>query len=289
MDTAFLIVMILIFLCAMYETVWILCKKEANLKPEYYEVTAVSEMGTRPDQQDALWFSGMQDIQSCAKIYDEDACLAVVADGMGGLKNGGMISHIIAEEMKNAFFSSDRPEEPVAFLQNALWKINKSVEQYLSEHGNENGGSTIVAAYIHEGSLYFLSVGDSRIYLVHHGRIQQLNIEHTFGNDLDDLAMRGLISEEEAKNNPQRGALTSYVGMEEIKKIDGNIKPISLEKGDVVLLMSDGVYRSVDEDKLLAYAEEKDCRRITMGIKEEVMFRHKSKQDNYSVIAIRVL
>lgn len=289
MNMVFLFIMILVFFCAMLETARILCQKEKKNQPEYYELSAVSEVGTRKEQQDALWFSGMQDMQSFVKATADDSCLAVVADGMGGMKNGGVVSRMVTEGMKTAFSSADRPKEPVAFLQKTLWEINQSVEHYFSECENEKGGSTVVAVYLDQGFLYYLSVGDSRVCLVHKGQIYQLNVEHIFGNDLDDLAARGMISAEEARCNPQRSALTSYVGMEEISRIDGNEKPIPLEKGDVILLMSDGVFRSVSEEKLLACAAEKDCRRITGKIKEEVVSCHKAKQDNYSVVAIRVL
>lgn len=289
MNMVFLFIMILAFFCAMLETARILCQKEKKNQPEYYELSAVSEVGTRKEQQDALWFSGMQDMQSFVKTTADDSCLAVVADGMGGMKNGGVVSRMVTEGMKTAFSSADRAKEPVAFLQKTLWEINHSVEHYFSECENEKGGSTVVAVYLDQGFLYYLSVGDSRVCLVHKGQIYQLNVEHIFGNDLDDLAARGMISAEEARCNPQRGALTSYVGMEEISRIDGNEKPIPLEKGDVILLMSDGVFRSVSEEKLLACAAEKDCRRITGKIKEEVVSCHKAKQDNYSVVAIRVL
>lgn len=289
MNMVFLFIMILVFFCAMLEAARILCQKEMKNQPEYYEISAVSEVGTRNEQQDAVWFSGMQDMRSFVKTAADASSLAVVADGMGGMKNGGVISRMITEGMKTAFLSTGRTKDPVAFLQKTLWEINHNVNHYLSECENEKGGSTIVTVYLYRDFLYYLSVGDSRVCLVHNGQIYQLNVEHIFGNDLDDLAARGMISAEEARCNPQRGALTSYVGMEEITRIDGNERPILLEKGDVVLLMSDGVFRSVSEEKLLECAAERDCRKITGKMKEEVVSCHKAKQDNYSVVAIRVL
>lgn len=289
-DILFLIIMLIVFLTAMIASLWILCaKRHKGGIPQVYLVTAVSELGKREEQQDAVWFSGMQEQLPYVRIQAEDDCLAVVADGMGGLKNGGVISHIIAEGMRDAFFSPDRPKEPVPFLQNALWKVNQSVNAYLDICGNENGGSTIITAYLYEGRLYFLSVGDSRIYLVHENHISKLNIEHTFGNELDDLAMQGVISKEEAQQNHQRAALTSYVGMGDITKVDGNVEPIPLEKGDMVLLMSDGVFGTISEKELLACAKEKNITDTTERIKEAVEACGKLKQDNYSVIAIRVL
>ena len=92
-DILFLIIMLIVFLTAMIASLWILCaKRHKGGIPQVYLVTAVSELGKREEQQDAVWFSGMQEQLPYVRIQAEDDCLAVVADGMGGLKNGGVIS-----------------------------------------------------------------------------------------------------------------------------------------------------------------------------------------------------
>lgn len=290
-DIFFLVIMCIVFVIGMIFSLWILLRTPAKEESETgmgYYCAALSEIGKREEQQDALWFSHMEESRDC---------LAVVADGMGGLKNGGVISGIITTQMRNALFAPDRPEEPVMFLQNALWKVNEHVNAYLDTCPNENGGSTIVAAYIREQKLYFLSVGDSRIYLVRNHTIKKLNMEHNFGNQLDDLARQGIISVEEARENRQRAALTSYVGMGDITKIDGNVEPIRLEKDDIVLLMSDGVFGTLRDEEILACAEfggkrsahkgAEACEQLVGRLKEQVEARGKLKQDNYSVVAIR--
>lgn len=251
---------------------------------------AVSEIGRRAEQQDSYWISGMEDTRqktSFVQVHADDDCLAIVADGMGGMKNGGQISRIVTNEMKEAFFFQHRPEEPLDFLQNALWRVNERVNAYLDEH--DDGGSTIIAAYIRERKLYYLSVGDSRVCLICHGSMKKLNVEHNFGNELDDLARSGLISEEEARQNKQRAALTSYIGMGDISKVDGNSEPIPLKKGDCVLLMTDGVFGTLSDEEILKCAREKDCRKIVAEIRRMVEKHGKPKQDNYSAIAIQIL
>lgn len=294
-DILFLVIMFIVFITAMAVSFMILIRTpldDGNRKVTGYVCASLNEIGKREEQQDALWFSHMEESKDC---------LAVVADGMGGLKNGGIISEIIATQMKNAFFAPDRLSEPVQFLQHALWVVNENVNAYLDTCGNDNGGSTIVAAYISGQKLYYLSVGDSRIYLIHNHTITKLNLEHNFGNELDDLARRGMISFDEARQNRQRAALTSYVGMGDITKIDGNVEPILLEKGDVILLMSDGVFGTLDDCEILACTDfkksrgskkQKDsefCEQLVCRIKQQVEGHGKMKQDNYSVVAIRLI
>lgn len=324
----FLIIGVIILIFIVIITVlmiWNKNRKRGIAESGGYQIAAVSGIGKRAEQQDAIWFSGMSEDMTDRYAHDreaaasaeqseanpilgcfvqkEDECIAIVADGMGGLQNGGAISRLIVNVMREAFFYPDKPREAVAFLQNALWKINESVNEYLAFGINENGGSTDVTVYIKNRQLYYLSVGDSRVYLVHtcgiRGKkknsskrqswIRKLNLEHNFGVELDDLAQRGMISEEEARENIRRSALTSYVGMGEITKVDGNTIPILLEEGDIVLLMSDGVFNTISEQEILQCAQESSSRKIVSQIDKRIAKAEKMKQDNYSVIAIRVV
>lgn len=265
-------------------------KKRAKKKREIcFSIAGISGIGAREDQQDAMWFSGMSDESadfSEANVPGNGSCLAVVADGMGGLAGGGEISRLVTEGMRNAYFAPDKPAQPVYFLQNALWKVNEEVNRYLI--GRQPGGSTIIAACVMDQKLYYLSVGDSRVYLYHKNSLRQLNIEHNYGRDLDELVRRGAISETEAKTHVQRAALTSYVGMGTISQVDGNEAPISLEIGDVVMLLTDGAFRTVSDEELARCASRDSAEEIVRAIARAVVWEKKQRQDNYTAVAIRM-
>ncbi len=254
-----------------------------------FSLAGISEIGARNDQQDAMWFTGMDEEQPEffeTVIPASENCLAVVADGMGGLADGGEISRLITGKMRDAFLAPDRPGEPVYFMQNALWKVNEGVNRYLE--GKEPGGSTVVAAYLTGKQLYYFSVGDSRIYLYHKHSLCQLNVEHNYGSDLDELARQGVISEIEARTNIQRTALTSYVGMGTIARVDGNELPIAVEKGDVILLLTDGIFRTLPEGELVRCAAKDSAEEIVRSIARAVVWEKKQRQDNYTAVAIRI-
>ncbi len=260
--------------------------KKQNLS---LSIAGISEIGARSSQQDAMWFSGMSDEKeefSKAEIPETENCLAVVADGMGGLAGGSEISRLVAEGMRDAYLAPDRPEEPVYFLQNALWKVNGNVNRYLA--GKEPGGSTVIAAYVTDRKLYYLSVGDSRVYLYHKKSLYQLNLEHNYGRDLDELARKGMITDLEAKTNIQRAALTSYVGMGDISRVDGNEIPIALNKNDVVLLLTDGIFRTLSDEELARCASRGSAEEIARAVARAVVWEGKQRQDNYTVVAIRL-
>lgn len=252
-------------------------------------LAGISEIGARSEQQDALWFSGMSGEQtgfSSGERCGGESALAVIADGMGGLSDGAQISELITETMRNLYLAQDRAKEPVPFLQQSLWRTNEAVNQYLT--GKAPGGSTMIAAYIEDKKLYYCSVGDSRIYLWHKKRLCRLNVEHNYGYDLDELARRGVITQEEAEGDIRRAALTSYIGKGVLDRVDGNEIPIVLEKGDVILLLTDGTFRTVSDDELARCAGRESAEEIAQAVARAVVWEQKPRQDNYTIIAIRI-
>ncbi len=252
-------------------------------------LAGISEIGARADQQDSMWFSGMSGERlecSAAEFAESESVFAVIADGMGGLSNGGEISRLITGEMQSACIAEDREKSPVPFLQRSLWRANETVNQYLSD--KEPGGSTVIAAYIEDRKLYYCSVGDSRIYLWHKKQLCRLNVEHNYGRELDELAWKGAITELEARANPRRSALTSYIGKGMLDQVDGNEIPIDLEKGDVILLLTDGVFRTVSEEEIARCAAKETAEEAARAVARSVVWEHRQYQDNYTVIAIHI-
>ena len=257
-------------------------------------LAGMSEIGARAEQQDAMWFSGMPDpgaelaagALAAGECAGGESAFAVIADGMGGLSDGAKISGMVAEGMRDAYLSEDRAGEPVPFLQQSLWRVNEAVNQYLA--GKEPGGSTVIAAYIEDQKLYYCSVGDSRIYLWHKKQLCSLNVEHNYGHDLDELARRGVITEAEAKADVRRAALTSYIGKGILDQVDGNEIPILLERGDVILLLTDGTFRTVSDEELARCAARESAEQIVQAIARAVVWEQKQRQDNYTIVAIRI-
>lgn len=195
--------------------------------------------GQRNDQQDEFWFSDIEDHQFIA----HGGVLAVVADGMGGLEKGGEASCLAARVFGAAYLDKKSSQTIPNGLKNALDEANEAVcalSHSINEYGNV--GTTLVAAVIAGPSLYWLSVGDSRLYLFRQGELTQLTHDHSYGEKLKAHVAAGLLSAEEADNSPDRHALTSYVGLPVIVEIDSNLKPFCLEPDDWLLLCSDGLH-----------------------------------------------
>lgn len=238
-------------------------------------------MGARENQQDSFSIS---DISNKA-LRDKKGIFAVVADGMGGLTDGDKISTMVTTSMLKHF-----NEKPFQFsleieLLNMLITANNEVNHLLNRVRVVKSGTTVVSVIISQNKLYWISVGDSRICLIRKGALIQLNREHIYGPELDEKAVLGEISFEEAQNNPQRAALTSYLGMGRLAKIDRNINPLQLVSGDRVILMSDGIFKTLSDEEILLAMQAPPNENMD-SIEQTILLKNKPLQDNFTAIIL---
>ena len=202
--------------------------------PDELEASAATVIGTRQDQQDSL----------C--LHPVDAGIAaVVCDGMGGLSNGKLASATAADAFLEAVTHAPAERLPDVFAQ-TLEAINEAVRQKAP-----GGGSTLVGAVVSGMQLFFCSVGDSKLYIFRDGEMVCATRAHNFGFLLDERLRRGQISPEEyQKELPRAEALVSYLGAPFLQYADISRTPIALQPGDIIMLCSDGLYRSIPEPRL---------------------------------------
>jgi protein phosphatase len=141
-----------------------------------------------------------------------------------------------------------------AFLAEASNRMNRAV----CELGGGDGsvGTTMTAVVIDDDKLFWASVGDSRIYIFREGKIIQVTRDHNYRLTLNEMAARGEISEDEASGHESAEALISYLGMGELELLDINAAPFSLMHGDIVLLCSDGLTKSLSDGEIAAVIAE---------------------------------
>lgn len=235
----------------------------------------VHGIGAREDQQDSYSISDLTD--------QSRGVMAVVADGMGGLSNGSLVSGILAKTFRERFRTAS-PETPAddILVETALY-ANAEVNRALSSSGKS--GSTLVSVLIRDGRLHFLTVGDSHLYLYRNGALLLLNREHVYSEELAVKAVNRMIPTERIKNDRQAKSLTSYFGIGNIPYIDRSANGIRLVKGDKLLLCSDGVYGTLSEDRLedsLSLPVTEAAREIDEGIR----FADAPHQDNYTALIL---
>lgn len=235
-------------------------------------------IGQREQQQDAFGFSDLDH----ADLVTRQGALAVVADGMGGMAMGQEASNLAKKVMLESFEQNGHLPPDQVLLQ-SLKTANDAVYHMASEAGLAHQvGTTLVAVLIRDGFLYWISVGDSRIYLFRNHELAPLNIEHTYARHLLQEIKSGQLTPEQAALHPERQALTSFVGMERLIEIDRNIKPFVLLPGDRLMLCSDGVHGTLTDHELgdILTVHQEDA---AEAIVNYVLDRNIPHQDNATV------
>ena len=248
-----------------------------------YRVGSVHDIGRRNMQQDSFGVSDLED----QKVLKEKGLLAIVADGMGGLSDGERMSQLVVVNMLQGFDEASPTDPSPSILMGLLDRATKEVNNDLGPEKIGKCGSTVVATIIKDNRLSYISVGDSHIYVWRQGNLIKVNKDHNYAAELDELASRGEISVEEAMSDPQRAALTSFIGMGELEMVDQNITPFELHPRDRILLMSDGIYGTLGDEKITDLMNN-PIRQSCLLMDNEIRTMDRKNQDNYTCVIVEI-
>ncbi len=176
-----------------------------------------------------------------------DLGLWVVADGMGGHDAGDFASQTVVGELDQI-----SPAASARALLSAMEARVIAANEVLFTAANESGGvigCTLVALMIYEDAFACVWSGDSRIYRVRHGAIEQVTRDHTEAQDLID---HGTLTPEEARTWPRKNVITKAIGvfdLPQLEMIQGRI-----EDGDIFVVCSDGLTEHVEDHEILQAA-----------------------------------
>ncbi len=176
--------------------------------------------------------------------HNEDSLLVapplfVVCDGMGGHEAGEVASEMAIRTMEDLADSIKDAASMTSAVEAANLNVLKAPRQGI---GREGMGTTMTAAKITGERVMIAQVGDSRAYLLHNGRIQQLTRDHSL---MADLIEAGQITETEARFHPNRSVITRAIGSDPYMQPD--IYELNLSSGDRLLLCSDGLNAMLDD------------------------------------------
>ena len=182
---------------------------------------------------------------------DRHTILAVVCDGMGGAKSGNIASRLAIDvfvaEVKNSYKPSMSQEQVSQLLRSALDLANVTVYEQARQFEEFAGmGTTLVAALLCGKNATIINVGDSRCYHITSSDIRQITVDHSVVQMMVD---RGELTAEEARNYPGRNLITRAVGTE--PTVESDIFAIWVERGEALLLSSDGLHNEVEDQEIL--------------------------------------
>lgn len=171
--------------------------------------------------------------------------LFIVADGMGGHNGGDFASRFCIENVRD-YIADNKGNSIISTIRSAIKTANERIRERAGKDERLTGcGTTIVLATIKDDILYIANVGDSRLYVLQNESLSQITEDHSL---VEEMIKSGIIKKEEARFNPHKNKVTRALGAEPDIEVD--FFEVKLEKGDRVLLCSDGVSNMMDEETL---------------------------------------
>ncbi|WP_251213351.1 Stp1/IreP family PP2C-type Ser/Thr phosphatase [Adlercreutzia murintestinalis] len=168
--------------------------------------------------------------------------LYVVCDGMGGHAAGEVASEMAVDVIAQRAPVTVDAEQLGQAVEEANLAIIRAAAHGI---GREGMGTTCTAAMLEGTRLVIAQVGDSRAYLLHGGRMQQLTRDHSL---VADLVESGQITAQEARTHPNRSVITRALGSDPRMQCD--LYEMNVDEGDRLLLCSDGLYSMIDDAQI---------------------------------------
>ncbi len=191
-------------------------------------------------------------------VLTNDINLFIVADGMGGHLAGDTASKmavsIISEYILENYESSNLPEiitKAIDLANEKIYSESQSVENY------RGMGTTVSLVLLDNEKIYYANIGDSRVYVLKDGEFTQMTQDDSFVNYLVKI---GDISHEEAKIHPKKNVLTKAVGT--YGKLEIEVNSLETEKGDYLLICSDGLSNMLDDEVIRSTILKEDFEKI---------------------------
>ena len=253
-----------------------------------YDIATATHQGARPYQEDSLQAFGDN---ARAIGY------AVIADGLGGHAAGDVASGIVNAEVfrqieaQDAALVSGDVDIP-ALLTEAAQTANSLVGAHAKAHDETYGmGSTLLATIIVGDALWWLSVGDSPLYLYRDDGLEKLNEDHSMAPQIDMLVKIGALTPEEGRYHPSRNTLTSVVSGHAIETIDCPPTPMTLCAGDIIIVSSDGLQYLPDAQisEILAASTTLPSQEIADVLLAALSALDDPEQDNIAFAVIKIV
>ena len=230
-----------------------------------------SDKGLRKKNEDSFY------------VPDEGARpLVVVADGMGGHIAGEVASSMAIDTIVKTVNEIEEGQSSITVLRRAMSEANRVVfEASMKDDSLIGMGTTVVMALLAPDKYTVASIGDSRLYHFDGSRLRRITKDHSY---VQELVSAGLITEEQAKEHPQRNLVTRAVGTSRFEKADAGVR--SWRRGDTLILCSDGLCGVLDDSEMEAVVRsEKDLLDLRDKLSELALER--GSTDNITVIAVK--
>ena len=240
-----------------------------------YQLSKTSRLGNRVVNEDRIGVA-----------EHDNAVLLVLADGMGGYSGGQIASKALVNRMLREFQRSKLPtDDPVAYLKDLITDAHLAILRAGSEqYPPIEPRTTCVVCLIQDNCAWWAHVGDSRLYLFRGGKPFMRTTDHS---KIEEMRRKGKLTVEEMDHHPQRHLVTRCVGYQKHPPVATVSDKIPLEKYDMILLCSDGLWGPLSDEDLADTLTQNTLGQAVERIAYQAEFRSYPEADNISVITFR--
>lgn len=269
---------ILIFLIVVLEVVKVYSDWSRQRQKEHRKIEIGGSMtiGAREVQEDCY-----------GTATTSAGTMAVLADGAGKSFGGRIAGRIAVDTCIDIFEDYNAFHNPQYYFRKAFHCANKEILKVLQDE--THGSASVGCVLIREGFLYYAVVGNIRICVYREGSLVPVSAGHTVAVLAEEKFKEGKISRQDALNLLENQRLYNYLGKDGFQDIELFDAPVRLKQGDIVLLMSDGIYDLLgfkEIEEILAGAG--GCQEKAFEIIELVNKNPIEGKDNASVILLGI-
>ena len=192
---------------------------------DYVQIAICSVLGNRKEQQDRAGYDLVA-----------DSAIIAVCNGMGGHSGGKQASVTAVEKLLQNWNAKNEEVTPQSFLVCNVFELDRTVAS----------GTTLSAVILEKNQLHWVSVGDSRIYISRKPEFVRITKDHTYYA----LQQAGQLPQNLPKVQNPESVLVSFIGVGNVSRIERNRVPMDLQSGDCVLLISDGLYKLLNDHEM---------------------------------------
>lgn len=266
-------IILLIVIILILEVVQICCREKKS-NDCGFDVGSCMTIGSREVQEDRI-----------ATMTTDAGILAVLADGAGKTYGGRIAAKTAVDTFQDIFRDYNAFNNPQYYFRKAFQCANREI---LKAVGDENRGTASVGCtMIRSGYLYYALVGNVKIGVFREETLVPVSAGHTVAVMAEQRFREGKLSRQDTFTLLENQRLYNYLGKDDFKDIEFFDAPICLQEGDIVVLMSDGVYELLGFKEVEEVLKEQgSCQEKALKIVEKINHNAGEDKDNASVILI---
>lgn len=267
---------LLVFVLLVLEGIRFFLFHEKTNRKRMVDMGGSMTIGNREIQEDRMAF-----------LTTSAGTMAVLADGSGQTYGGRIAAQIAVQTCEDVFQDYHAFNNPQYFFRKAFNCANREILKELGD--KERGTASVGCVLIRQDFLYYALVGNIKIGVYREGNLVPISTGHTIAVLAEKQFHEGRISREEALTLLENHRLYNYLGQDEFRDIEYVDAPVQLKRGDIIVLMSDGIYDLLDFKELERTLEgTADCQKKAFDVIELVNQSSAPAKDNASIVLLGV-